>query len=376
MNSKRVDSFDALRLLAALAVVVGHSVTHLETSFLWYNSGNGWWFQDGVVAFFVLSGLMVYRSGERCHERGQPWREYYRNRALRIIPAIYVYGVIIFVALAAIGEINSSNVTSVGVLAFIASTFALIPVYHPSQFADFGVGVVNGSLWTIPVEVSFYLVLPLIVLMMHRAGFRKGMTILAAVATAGIMVRAAGFGLAPESMLVKLYGVTFLGWLWFFALGIFWSRMWKRAPHHGGLALLGVLLYAAFAAWRYVVEAAEYRTILTALAAIPLSYALVWFGNYGPRLFGHITNRIGDLSFGTYVWHMVVVNFLIYFGAREWPLPGTVKVCIVVALSVVLGALSWHLVERPALSRKKFSSVDAIKAEMDEAKRTASPAPR
>ncbi|WP_404851083.1 acyltransferase family protein [Dietzia kunjamensis] len=372
MTSPRVDCFDALRLLAALAVVVGHSVTHLNTSFLWYDSGNGWWFQDGVIAFFVLSGLMVYRSGERCHERGQPWREYYRNRALRIIPAIYAYGLIIVLALAVVGEINFSNVTSVGVLAFIASIFALIPVYHPAQFADFGVGVVNGSLWTIPVEVSFYLVLPLIVLLMHRAGFKKGMAALAAIAAAGILIRSAGFAFAPDTMLVKLYGVTFLGWLWYFSLGIYWSRMWKRTPHHGGLALLCVALYVALAAWRYVVSEPEYGTLLAALAAIPLSYALIWFGNYGPRLFGHITNRIGDLSFGTYVWHMVVVNFLIYFGAREWPLPGTLKVSVVIFASLALGALSWHLVERPALARKKYSSVEVIKTEMDEARQSPS----
>lgn len=376
MSAPRIDCFDALRLFAALAVVVGHSVTHMGASFLWYDGGNGWWFHDGVVAFFVLSGLMVYRSGERCHERGQPWREYYRNRALRIIPAIYIYGVLIVVALVAVGQINSSNVTSVGVVAFIVSTFALIPVYHPAQFSDFGVGVVNGSLWTIPVEVSFYLVLPLVVLLMHRIGFRRGMTVVGVIAAAGLLAYAAGLGLAPEAMAVKLYGVTFLGWFWFFALGIFWSRMWRRTPHHGGIALAGFVLYAAIAVVRYFVEAPGYSAVLTALGAVPLSYSLVWFGNYGPKFLGRLTNRIGDLSFGTYVWHMVVVNFLIYFGARDWPLPGTVKVLVAAAISLALAALSWHLVEKPALARKKFSSAAAIKFEMADADRAAPDIPR
>lgn len=367
MSSTRADCFDALRLLAALAVVVEHSVVHLDASFLWFNSGNGWWFYDGVVAFFILSGLMVYRSGERCLEKGKPWREYYRNRALRIIPAIYVYGIVIVAALALVGQITTSNIASVGVLAFIASNFALIPVYHPPQFADFGVGVLNGSLWTIPVEVSFYLVVPLLVLLIRRTGFRRGMMIIGAIAIAGLLVRSAGYATDPEAMAAKLYRVTFVSWLWFFAIGMFWSRMWKRVPHHGGWAALGFLLYMAFAGLRYTSQAEEYRVILTGLAAIPLSYSLVWFGNYGPRFLGLVTNRIGDLSFGTYIWHMVIVNFLIYFGARDWPLPGTAKVCLVAAASLVLAALSWHFVERPALGLKKYSSASTINNEMAEA---------
>lgn len=373
MTSPRVDCFDALRLIAALAVVVEHSVVHLDASFLWFNSGNGWWFTDGVVAFFILSGMMVYRSGERCHEKGKPWREYYRNRALRIIPAIYVYGIIVVVALAFAGQITAQNVTSPGVLAFIASTFALIPVYHPPQFADFGVGVVNGSLWTIPVEVSFYIVLPLIVLALHRAGFRKGFTILVAVAAAGLLLRSAGHAFIPETMAAKLYGVTFLAWLWFFTIGIFWSRMWKRVPHHGGLAALGFLTYVGFAALRYFTSAAEYRVILTGLAAIPLSYSIVWFGTYGPRFFGRLTNRIGDLSFGTYIWHMVNINFFIYFGAREWPMPGTVQVLLVVGLSMLIAAISWRTVERPALTLKRYSTAAVIREELAEAANSPDP---
>jgi peptidoglycan/LPS O-acetylase OafA/YrhL len=366
VTTARTNCFDALRLLAALAVVVGHSANHLDARFLWYDHGNGWWFDDGVVAFFVLSGLMVFRSGERCHERQQPWREFYRNRALRIIPAIYAYTIVIVLALVAVGLINLSNITAPGIIAYILSHLLLVPVYHPPQFADFGVGVINGSLWTIPVEVSFYITVPLIVLLVLRFGFRTGMTALILVAAGGILIRALVQGYAAESLAGKLYSVTFLGWLWFFVLGIFWSRMWKRAPHRGWLALTGFIAYGIVAAIRHATTAPEYKVILTAVAAVPLSYTLVWFGNYGPQILGRLTHRIGDLSFGTYIWHMPIVNFFIYFGVKDWDVPGTLKVAAVIALSLAAAALSWHLVEKPALQRKKYSSAPVIREEIAE----------
>ena len=352
--TRRGNCFDALRLFAALAVVVGHSTAHLDAKFLWYETGSGLWFFDGVVAFFILSGLMVYRSAERCAAEKQPWREFYRNRALRVVPAIYLYAAAMILILVAVGALNTSELRSTQFGAFLASHLALIPVYHPAIFADFGVGVVNGSLWTISVEVSFYLTVPLIVIAAARFGFRKALGGTFLIAVVGVVAYQAVEAGGEPGTLGKLYGVTFLAWLWFFALGVLWTRLWPLAPKSGWLAVAGIAGYVACVAFGHVQDA-EMTILITAVAAVPLSYSLVWTGYFGPDFMRRMTDRIGDLSFGTYVWHMPVVNLLIFAGAKSWDVPGTAMVLLVIVTTLSVAAASWWMVERPALKRKKYS---------------------
>lgn len=354
LQSARRNCFDALRLFAALAVVVQHSVTHLGAPLPWYSLVGRAWFYDGVTAFFILSGLMVFRSAERCADEGRPWREFYRNRALRIIPAVYAYVIVAVVALLAVGALAVRELMTPQGAVFLTSHALLAPVYHPPMLADFGVGVLNGSLWTIPVEVSFYLIVPLLVLAAKRTGPWVMLAVLATVSAAAIGAFALIGGAAAEGTAAKLYSVTFLPWLWFFVIGIAWSRLWVVAPKSGWLAAAGLATYAALAWVRAGLEPGG-GVLLTALAAVPLSYSLVWLGYHGPKVLRRLPDRIGDLSFGTYIWHMPVVNLLIFYGARDWAVPGLVKVLAAVVVSLVLAAFSWWLVERPALRRKNYS---------------------
>lgn len=91
--------------------------------------------------------------------------------------------------------------------------------------------------------------------------------------------------------------------------------------------------------------------------AVPLAYAMFWFAYYGPSWLAGVPDRIGDLSYGVYIWHMPVVNVVLYLG-----LPVTVagfgetRLAVVVAATFALAALSWHLIEKRALRMKPHQS--------------------
>lgn len=53
-----------------------------------------------------------------------------------------------------------------------------MPVYSPRFLDGLGVGHINGSLWTIPVEVTFYAVIPVLVFVTSRFGVRRLLTLL------------------------------------------------------------------------------------------------------------------------------------------------------------------------------------------------------
>ena len=350
----RRNCFDALRLFAALAVLGGHATRHLHATFLWHHGGDSWWFIDGVPAFFILSGLMVYRSAERCREDGQPWRQFYKNRALRIVPAIYVYLAVHVLVLAVAGVLQPREVPTIQFGAYVLSHLVLAPVYHPAIFNEITNSEVNGSLWTIPVEVSFYVVVPLIVLAAARFGFRQALAGTMALASIGLALYLAVGGNASQQLLGKLIAVTFMPFLWFFGLGILWTRLWPRVSQAGAVAWVCLAAYVALSAFRSTLHGSPFE-LVTAVAALPLSYVLVWVGYRGPAVLSRITTRLGDLSFGTYIWHLPIIKLLVLAGAVGWAVPGTLLVLLVVALAMAVAALSWWFVERPALRLKTYS---------------------
>jgi peptidoglycan/LPS O-acetylase OafA/YrhL len=354
-NERHANNFDAVRLFAAISVVIQHAALHLHAGFLWYTPDNGLWFFDGVALFFVLSGAMVYASADKCARQGRPTRDYLRNRLLRVVPAIYAYLAVMVLVLFGLGVVAVTTAADPHLWAWVASTAVLVPVYHPPTFAHFGVGVVNGSLWTIPAEVSFYLSVPVLVWLSRRAGFWP--TILSALATglAGAAVYGMLGGSIAAQMTGKLLGITFVPWLGYFMIGVVVARLWRHLPHSGYLTVVAVAAYLGCRWLRGEVPAGASPVIAVA-GALPLAYLAFWVGYRGPAMLRRITGRIGDLSFGVYIWHMPVINLLIWWGARRGPLHGTVLVTLVLVVSLGLAFMSWRLVEKPALRLKRYTT--------------------
>jgi peptidoglycan/LPS O-acetylase OafA/YrhL len=366
LGNAKENAFDFLRLFAALTVVVAHSVEHLELPFLWHHFKDRLWFFDGVPMFFILSGLLVYRSCEKSIINQRPVHQYFINRILRIVPGIYFYVLITAISFLAFGVIPIEKLGSVSFLAWFISTIILVPVYHPPLFSDFGVGVVNGSLWTIPAEFGFYIILPAIVLLARRTSFKIMLTILFVVAIINIALFnhfTAAFK-SSEPTWFKIYGITFLPYLLYFGLGMFWSRAWEKVKQSGVIALMCLMAYVLI---RY--DLLFHRDTLgplwTVAWAVPFSYSLIWFGYNAPNFLNRLTDKIGDLSYGVYIWHMIVINYFIYFNLPErlQAVGGSLINGIVIAVSLLLSAISWWMIERNALKLKPYSSRSAQEKE-------------
>jgi peptidoglycan/LPS O-acetylase OafA/YrhL len=230
-----------------------------------------------------------------------------------------------------------------------------VPVYYPEMFRHIGVGVLNGSLWTIPVECSFYLVVPLFCLARRRRGIAFTAGVLLVLSLVGQSVVWA-FG--PNAAATKILNITFLPHLVFFALGIGWSWGWSRAPRHAALGVACLLLYVGF---RYeLVAPREWLGPLWTFAwGVPLSYTVLWVGYRGPAILRTLT-RIGDLSYGVYIWHMVIVNVLLFVGIKTWGWSDPAILGTVVAATLTLALVSWWALERPCLQLKPFTSRDSV----------------
>lgn len=307
------------------------------------------WFYDGVAAFFMISGYFVFASAERLTGQPSGIAIYLTNRALRVIPLVWTYLVAAVLITLIVGAASFRDLASGDGALWLLSTLAMVPVYSPDFLDSFGVGVVNGSLWTIPVEVSFYLLVPLLVawhVRMRRPAFTG--TLLTLSAAFFVVAR-----VMPESAVSDLVDLSFAPYLWYFALGI--------AAHLHRDRLLLSWPAAAVSAAGYVIA----HSVLTGATGLPdgllelaaaplLGYAILVVGERGHRMLGQVTSRVGDLSYGIYVWHMLVVNTMLWVGTRRPS--GAADVVVAITITVLLAAASWWLIERQALRLKRRPS--------------------
>lgn len=360
-HDRKENIFDFVRLFAAATVICGHSFTHFQIPVLgrWVDGRfepGMYWFMDGVPLFFILSGFLVFRSCEKCFQQGQPLRFFYWNRALRVVPAIYFYVVAVTGWLLLIGVISVSQLATREFAGWFARGIFLIPVGSPPMFSSFGIGVINGSLWTIPVEISFYVVVPLLVMAWQRLGPKRGSWFLFGLAMAGLLLRWVLYLNFGHGLPTKLIDLTLVPYLVWFTAGIVAGHYWERVSHHFVWFILAIAVYFGIR-WAGFAYRESYSPFYTLAFCIPLAYIVMWLGFEGWRKLGTLT-RIGDVSYGIYIWHMIVVNSFLYFGVGA-ALSGMWRLVLVVgvlAVTYLIGLASWKLIEKRALSFKPYTS--------------------
>lgn len=354
-TTERQNNFDLLRLLAALQVVYFHGITSLGLSFgaVMGRVNDLLTFFPGVPIFFAVSGFLITRS----YERASGIRSYARNRILRVYPALWASFAISIGLLAVFGAITRRFVSTASFWAWIAGQLTIVQFYNPDALRGFGVGVVNGSLWTIPVELQFYAVVPVLYwLCIRNRTERAASSFLAVLTLASFTLWFLTQSGPALRMWQKLLQVTLAPHLFMFLMGVMLQRHWKRLASllegRGGMWLvvyLGIRLVQ-----RAVLDVMPAGAFFTAvswsasllsfavLALLTISLAFTRRRTSERLLFGQ------DLSYGIYIFHMLVLNTFVHLGLRG----SAGFLASAVGCTAVLAAASWVLVERPALAMK------------------------
>jgi peptidoglycan/LPS O-acetylase OafA/YrhL len=328
------NNFDLIRLFGAFQVVLAHSASHLGLD----ASSLAWrvlLLIPGVPVFFVTSGFLVSAS----LDRSESLATYSRNRALRIFPALWVCFAVTLVLLGVTGQLDSEFLST----SFWLWSLAQLTIgqsYNPAALRDFGVGVVNGSLWTIPVELSFYIALPF-AMMLRKT--RTGLIVL----TTAITVSLTSDLLTHEraTFLTKLISVSPVAHIWLFLLGMLaYEYRTFVIPKVSDKFLWLFGMYITLALFLQTLGGPWIELGFPLLALVVLSAA------YTGRSLSQTLLRRNDISYGVYIYHMVVINAVIAydFASRQWAF------FAVLALSSVLAVGSWIIVERPALRLKTY----------------------
>jgi peptidoglycan/LPS O-acetylase OafA/YrhL len=303
---------DGLRAIAVLLVLYGHAPQLLgrnggNDGGFWHCSRGAW---IGVDLFFVLSGFLITSILLRARGTDGALRRFWIRRALRIFPLAYLY--LLVLALVAWRLPHFEHLAAPDPYLW-AATY-LINFHIAAQ------GWTTASLallWSLAVEEQFYLGWPLLVL---RASRRAVLIVVVGMIVATPILRAL---LAPRLGLDAVYVLTFCRWDTLACgalLALAHDSPWRR--HLPQLARWLLMPATAIIGW---VLAAPIKAVdpgtpswFTAVGytAVAASFA-VWCalaldGERLPaRLLSHpLIARIGRISYGLYVWHVLVAELL------------------------------------------------------------------
>jgi peptidoglycan/LPS O-acetylase OafA/YrhL len=346
------NNFDLIRLVAALEVAVRHCYVHLVSERLpaWLEYPLS--LVPGVPIFFFLSGYLISRAWERSPSTS----DYFRNRALRLFPALWACVALSVVILFASGYLATVQWSPLGITAWIACQGTVVQFWNPGFLREFGTGAVNGSLWSISVEIQFYVATCVAYTLLRRLSPVRITIALAVLAAAFSLFNVFG-GLIEEQLvtlprgelLQKAYKVTLLPWFFMFLLGAVAQRTsglfvpaliqyrWSVVAMYVGALLLD------FHAWG-MPTGNEIPAYLVPLMGCMVLTAAYWRPGIAERLL-----RRNDISYGVYIHHMPLVNLLLYLG----PTGPVGSFWLALTGTLAFATLSWRFVERPFLRRKR-----------------------
>jgi peptidoglycan/LPS O-acetylase OafA/YrhL len=332
----RPTGFDYMRIVLAVGIVCFHSVvtSYGETAqAALMASPAGALIALLVPMFFSLSGFLVAGSLART----RTIVSFLGLRCLRILPALcaeillsaFVLGPV-FTELPLKAYFSSAELWS-----YLNNIHGGIPegihYYLPGVFAHNPIQRVNGQLWTVPGELECYGALTLLFLL---GLVKRPWRLLALFAVAQVYFIYRGYTLpesfgfmVPSHILVMSFIAGVL--LYLYRDRVPWD--WRICAFAAAVSLgLPFLRNGTFA------------------AAAPIAYMTVYLGLLNPRKLGVL--KAGDYSYGVYLYGYPIQQAVSALAPhwRFW----WFNILVALPLTLTFAAISWHVLEKRALSLK------------------------
>lgn len=331
-HREKNNNFDNVRLSLALIVFFSHAVGLSNESNLAVFSR----FFDAnfaVKGFFVISGYLIYQSYIKSHS----FIDYLEKRIRRIYPA-YVLAIsiclLIGILTSSLGWINIliSHKTIDYVLSNLIFMNFIQPTL-PGVFEGNLVQALNGSLWTIKVELMLYACVPIIAYLFKKI-----------------------------NPVLNYLCILCIGSLWVFyfeeiSAFSFRAEIARQFPGQLPYFVFGSLIAAnpKFIKWLPQIAILGFFTLVLtdnytlSLCIRPLAFGAIVLSLCMLNPSKLNIGRAGDLSYGIYLFHFPIVQLMVNMGVYKYnPYLGLLTTFV---LTVLLSFISWHFVEKRFLKR-------------------------
>ncbi len=319
VRDSRDNAFNLLRLSAAFLVFASHESLVTANA----PSAPGYF---GVYVFFIISGFLIARSWEQRRSTIQ----YFRNRGLRIFPALWA---VVLISTFVLGPMATKLPLSKYLSDPATWRYLLNLVFDnerilPGVFQSNPNHEINVPLWTLLHEVLFYATLAVLGLLCRERLRYVVLSVYLILLVQNNMSLLHGHGnpVRPDSLIIYFFGGSLF---WFYREYILFSR-----------ALLLLALLALCAQLLFSLD--------NLLWCLSLPYVVLWLGlRRPPALFGHFIRN--DYSYGLYVWGMVCQQCVL---AATGMTNALYHGILALLFAGVCAYLSWNLLEKRALKFK------------------------
>ncbi|HAG78895.1 MAG TPA: acyltransferase [Pseudomonas sp.] len=331
---RKDNNFDFLRFLAALLVVTSHSFwlygdPYPEMAML----GGTAIGTIAVYMFFIISGYLI--SASWLHSRSAT--DFVTKRLIRIFPALIVATLLTILLIGPLAtELPLAEYFSTGrTWQYLSNLLLWIQFDLPGVFASNPFpSTINGSIWTLPFVMAMDLSLIALGLtgQFNRTVILMGFTTLTTVH----LILLPQLGVLSQSVL----NLFCLGMFFYAGVALYLYRQHVPLTWKIALPLLALMVSSANTAlWPLMLGVGlPYLVIFAAHLDIP---RLTRFGKYG------------DFSFGIYIFSFPLQQLMmLWIGPDQLSLGAFVALSY--AASLVIGVISWHLIEKPALRLKRY----------------------
>ena len=304
-----------------------------------------------VAGFFAISGYLIAKSGMSADVLQFMWR-----RFLRIFPAYWVVLVFTAVVVAPVLWVIGGKTLATffriapdGPLHYITANWTLnigtygiydMLVKTTPYGREVGYSVFNGSIWTLTYEWGCYLLIGVLVLF----GILKRAKIVVPVITAFLFISQVVYMVKPSLVrsLFPLFNDQYtISLTLTFMVGACLAVYAKRIPYATGLGVASGLImlltmhYGGFA-------------LVGTIAGV---YFVLYLGARLPAFF-HRVGATNDYSYGVYIYGFLVEQVLAFFGLYHLGYVPFSLIALVISLGFAW--LSWHLIEKRAMSLKSW----------------------
>jgi len=328
------NNFDLLRLVLAFGVCLAHlanvsGVDVFSPLEHYFNSGLA------VDCFFVVSGFLIFRS----YYRSSSLSSYFNKRLRRIYPAYLTVVLLAAVFLPIFIALDTKVLFSTEWFRYLFSNLAFLNFLQPDLsgiFASNPLSVINAPLWTIKVEVMFYLSVPffffllqnrkkwLILWLLYIASFCYSLLFLQLYQDTGVELY-----LKFEKQLPGQLGFFLSGGGIYLYFSFFKKHHWKL--------LLPSLIFLGFNGISFV---PLFYPLALAIAVISFALSFPYLGNWG---------KYGDISYGVYVYHFPLIQIFTTFDLFSGH-PWTGFTLLIFSI-LITSTCSYHFIERPFLEK-------------------------
>ena len=327
------NNFDLLRLLFAGTVCLVHardlSGFNQLNQLADYLSSS-----VAVKAFFVVSGFLIVMS----FEKSSSLSSYFNKRIRRIYPAYFTVVMLCAIGLISVSSARISDYFSLLWIKYVVANLSFMNFLQPNLpevFIFNKLTTINGALWTLKIEVMFYLIVPFLVGLFRLF---KPLPVLLLIYLLSINY-AVLFTTIAERTHSGLYlelSRQLPGQLCYFIAGAFFYYFLSLFERKVGYFLITALL----------ILVANRFYPLTVFEPFALATLVMFFGLF--LYLGHV-GKYGDFSYGVYILHFPIIQLLLnagWFAKSPW------YFLLTVVIITLIGAVAmWHLVEKRFLLR-------------------------